>query len=76
MNRLEKNETECAQHVYEDERHNHGFMASSVGHWFSELETSDRILTGTLVEFCDVINIFEFFFFDVLNIFQFSNPFY
>ena len=24
------------------------------------LETSDRILAGALVEFCDVINIFEF----------------
>ena len=21
--------------VYEDEKHNHGFMASSVSHWFS-----------------------------------------
>ena len=37
-----------------------GFVASLVGHWFSELETSDRILVGTLVEFQDVINILEF----------------
>ena len=47
-----------AQHIYDDDRHNHGFMASLLSHWFSELETSDRILTGTLAEFCDVINIF------------------
>ena len=32
-----------------------------VSHWFSELETSDRILAKTSVGFCDVINIFEFF---------------
>ena len=68
-----------AQHVYEDERHNYGFMASSVSHWFSELETSDLILAGTLVEFCDVIIIFEFWFFlffDLLNVFEFSSPFH
>ena len=37
------------------------FLASLVSDWFSELETSDRILAGTLVEFCDVINISEYF---------------
>ena len=40
---------------------------------------SDRILAGTLVDFCDVINVFEFgvfLSFDVLNIFKFSIPFY
>ena len=49
-----------------------GFVASLVSHWFSELETSDRILAGTLVEFCDVINIFEVFLREgVLNNFNF-----
>ena len=42
-----------AQHVYENERHNHLFMASSVSHWFS-----DQILAGALVEFCDVTQYF------------------
>ena len=46
-------------------------LASLVSHWFSELETSDRILAGTLVEFCDVTNILKIFFGrgDLLNIF-------
>ena len=34
------------------------YVGLSVRHLLSELETSDRILVGTLVEFCDVINIF------------------
>ena len=38
-----------------------GFVVSLVSHWFSELETLDQILAGTLVNFCDIINIFEFF---------------
>ena len=49
-----------------------GFVVSLVSHWFSELETFDQILAGTLVNFCDIINIFEFFgrgWVDVLNIF-------
>ena len=42
-------------------KHVDGLVTSLVSHWFSELETLDRIMAGTLVEFCDVINIFEFF---------------
>ena len=46
-------------------RHNYGFMASSVSHWSSELETLDQILAGTLRSSFVMLSIllnFGFFF--------------
>ena len=75
---MELNEFMLNMFLGTKDKYNDGFMASSVSHWFSELETSNRILAGTLVKFRDVFFIFRFcfFFFDALNVFEFSRPVY